>query len=190
MKNEKYTLSHAAKIGGQFSKAGTLALISCALTIAAHAQPNGDSAPAVTVTPDMVGSAPNGTQAPTLLGTVNRPPRPLPAILGLIESQSEKLERIYIGFASERIEQERKIADWQNDLQKAQSPITFDERNAARISKNVNTVFTVDKQIIFTVAVKIFNCNTVYPVLYFAWYQRFNTFGKWVKTYTPSFGII
>jgi Spy/CpxP family protein refolding chaperone len=74
----------------------------------------------------------------SLVGTVKRVPRPLPAILDLSDGQRAALDRLYDEFAQRRIEQEGKIARWRDDLQKAQSPTSFDERKAAGLLQSIS----------------------------------------------------
>lgn len=54
-------------------------------------------------------------------------PPSLPTALGLNARQVERLDRLYGDFVLARLEQEGKIARWQDDLQRAQSPTAFDE---------------------------------------------------------------
>jgi hypothetical protein len=59
-------------------------------------------------------------------------------LLRLDGARIEKLDRAYETYARARLEQEARIAAWQEDLRRAQAATTFDERKAAQLSGSVS----------------------------------------------------
>lgn len=58
-------------------------------------------------------------------------------LLALNSKQSERLDRLYDNFARTRLEQEAKLAAWQDEFKQTQSQIQPDERNAARLTRDI-----------------------------------------------------
>ena len=61
----------------------------------------------------------------------------LPRLLGLDARQVERLDRLYDGFARTRLREEARIMEWQDELKLAQSPTSFDEREAIRLMRGI-----------------------------------------------------
>jgi hypothetical protein len=61
----------------------------------------------------------------------------LPAKLGLNVRQTSRLDSLYNTFALRRMDQEAKIAGWQQELQQAQAPANFDQHKVSRLLKSI-----------------------------------------------------
>ena len=76
---------------------------------------------------DMVRQRQGELEAASVTQLARSLPPSLTTALGLDARQVERLDRLYADFLLARVEQEGKIARWQDDLQRAQSPASFDE---------------------------------------------------------------
>lgn len=61
----------------------------------------------------------------------------LTAYLQMTAPQIERLNRFYDDYADRRLTQETKMAQWQQQLQQAQAPTSFDERRATRLLRDI-----------------------------------------------------
>jgi hypothetical protein len=59
-------------------------------------------------------------------------------LLRLDATRIAKLDRAYETYARARLEQEARIADWQEELRTAQAAATFDERKASQLSGSIS----------------------------------------------------
>ena len=64
-------------------------------------------------------------------------PPSLATVLGLDARQVERLDRLHGDFVLARLEQEGKIARWQDDLKRAQSATSFDEGKSRGLLKSI-----------------------------------------------------
>ena len=104
----------------------------------ASVQSNGTTQPATQLTlREMVEQRQNNMQEPSVKELLKALPPSLPVLLGLDARQVERLDVLYDDFALRRMEQEAKIARWQDELKRAQSPAAFNERKANGLLKSI-----------------------------------------------------
>jgi hypothetical protein len=86
---------------------------------------------------EMVRARQDQMKAASLKDLVRSLPPSLPAVLALDGRQVERLDRLWGDFVLSRLEQEGKIARWQDDLQRAQSPTSFNEGKSRGLLKSI-----------------------------------------------------
>lgn len=86
---------------------------------------------------DSATSLPVSAQAP-LAASPSPSAESVRDLLALGTGQVERLNRTYEAFARTRLEQEARIAAWQDEMKRVQSPLTFDEKRAARLVRDVS----------------------------------------------------
>lgn len=64
-------------------------------------------------------------------------PESITTRLSLTADQIERFDRLYASFARTRLEQEAKMAGWQDELKQVQAVVPPDERRAARLVRNI-----------------------------------------------------